>query len=110
MASGEMTAAEFEHFLRTVFGNLASASLDGAVHFICMDWRHMGEVTKAAGGIYSELKNLCVWNKNNGGMGSFYRSKHELVFVYKVGTAPHLNTVELGKHGRYRQTCGITPV
>ena len=102
MASGEMTSAEFEHFLKTVFGNLASASIDGAVHFICMDWRHLGEVMNAADGIYSELKNLCVWNKNNGGMGSFYRSKHELVFVYKVGTAPHLNTVELGKHGRYR--------
>ena len=102
MASGEMTSAEFEHFLKTVFGNLASASIDGAVHFICMDWRHLGEVMNAAGGVYSELKNLCVWNKNNGGMGSFYRSKHELVFVYKVGTAPHLNTVELGKHGRYR--------
>jgi len=102
MASGEMTSAEFEHFLRTVFGNLAAASIDGAVHFICMDWRHLGEVMKAASETYSELKNLCVWNKNNGGMGSFYRSKHELVFVYKVGTAPHVNTVELGKHGRYR--------
>jgi DNA modification methylase len=102
MASGEMTSAEFERFLNTVFSNLASASIEGALHFICMDWRHLGEVTKAAGGIYSELKNLCVWNKNNGGMGSFYRSKHELVFVYKVGTAPHLNMVELGKHGRYR--------
>jgi DNA modification methylase len=102
MASGEMTSAEFEHFLKTVFANLAAASIDGAVHFICMDWRHLGEVTNAASGIYSELKNLCVWNKNNGGMGSLYRSKHELVFVYKVGTAPHVNTVELGKHGRYR--------
>lgn len=102
MASGEMTSAEFEHFLKTVFANLAAASIDGAVHFICMDWRHLGEVMNAASGIYSELKNLCVWNKNNGGMGSLYRSKHELVFVYKVGTAPHVNTVELGKHGRYR--------
>jgi DNA modification methylase len=102
MASGEMTAAEFEHFLKSVFKNLASASVDGALHFICMDWRHMAEVMSAASGIYSELKNLCVWNKNNGGMGSLYRSKHELVFVYKAGTAPHLNTIELGKHGRYR--------
>jgi DNA modification methylase len=72
------------------------------LHFICMDWRHMAEVMSAASGVYSELKNLCVWNKNNGGMGSLYRSKHELVFVYKAGTAPHLNTIELGKHGRYR--------
>jgi DNA modification methylase len=102
MASGEMSPAEFEHFLKTAFANMAEVSVDGAVHFICMDWRHLGEVMGAAQGIYSELKNLCVWNKNNGGMGSFYRSKHELVFVYKVGTDPHVNTVELGAHGRYR--------
>ncbi|PJG55647.1 DNA methylase N-4 [Bradyrhizobium forestalis] len=102
MASGEMSSAEFAAFLAMVFGNMAEASVDGAIHFICMDWRHMDEVLKAAGGVYSELKNLCVWNKSNGGMGSFYRSKHELVFVYKVGQGPHVNTIELGKHGRYR--------
>lgn len=102
MASGEMSTAEFAGFLRTIFGNMADVSFDGAIHYICMDWRHMGEMLQAAHGLYSELKNLCVWNKNNGGMGSFYRSKHELVFAYKVGTAPHLNTIELGKHGRYR--------
>lgn len=102
MASGEMTPAEFEAFLRTIFRNMADVSLDGAIHFICMDWRHMAEVLAAGRGPYSALKNLCVWNKNNGGMGSFYRSKHELVFVYKVGTAAHVNTVELGRSGRYR--------
>jgi DNA modification methylase len=102
MASGEMSPAEFEQFLKTVFANMAEVSVNGAVHFICMDWRHLAEVMGAAQGIYSGLKNLCVWNKNNGGMGSFYRSKHELVFVYKVGTDPHVNTVELGTHGRYR--------
>lgn len=102
MASGEMSQAEFEQFLKTVFANMAEVSVNGAVHFICMDWRHLAEVMGAAQGIYSGLKNLCVWNKNNGGMGSFYRSKHELVFVYKVGTDPHVNTVELGTHGRYR--------
>ena len=102
MASGEMSAAEFEQFLKTAFANMAEVSVNGAVHFICMDWRHLAEVMGAAQGIYSGLKNLCVWNKNNGGMGSFYRSKHELVFVYKVGTDPHVNTVELGTHGRYR--------
>jgi DNA modification methylase len=102
MASGEMTPAEFQQFLRTVFANMTEVSLSGAVHFICMDWRHMAEVMGAAQGIYTGLKNLCVWNKNNGGMGSFYRSKHELVFVYKVGTDPHVNTIELGKNGRYR--------
>ena len=102
MASGEMTPAEFEAFLARIFSNMADVSVDGAIHFHCMDWRHMGEVLAAAKGPYSELKNLCIWNKTNGGMGSFYRSKHELVFVYKVGTAPHINTIELGKNGRYR--------
>jgi DNA modification methylase len=102
MASGEMTPAEFQQFLKTVFANMTEVSLNGAVHFICMDWRHMAEVMGAAHGIYTGLKNLCVWNKNNGGMGSLYRSKHELVFVYKVGTDPHVNTIELGKNGRYR--------
>ncbi|MCP1837124.1 DNA modification methylase [Bradyrhizobium sp. USDA 4524] len=102
MACGEMSPSEFRGFLANVFGNLAAFSVDGAIHFICMDWRHLDEILGAASGIYSELKNLCVWNKSNGGMGSFYRSKHELVFAYKVGTAPHLNTIELGRHGRYR--------
>ena len=102
MASGEMTSAEFQEFLKTTFANMAEVSINGAIHFICMDWRHMSEMMSAASGIYSGLKNLCVWNKNNGGMGSFYRSKHELVFVYKVGADPHVNTVELGKNGRYR--------
>jgi DNA modification methylase len=67
-----------------------------------MDWRHMGELLTAANGPYSELKNLCVWNKDNGGMGSLYRSKHELVFVYKKGRGPHVNNVELGRNGRNR--------
>lgn len=102
MASGEMSSAEFAGFLAVVFGNMAQASLDGAIHFICMDWRHLDEVLNAAAGNYAELKNLCVWNKSNGGMGSFYRSKHELVFVYKVGQTAHVNTIDLGKHGRYR--------
>lgn len=102
MASGEMTEPEFAGFLETAFRNMAAASLDGAIHFICMDWRHLAEVLAAGKPVYSGLKNLCVWNKTNGGMGSFYRSKHELVFVFKVGEAPHTNTVELGKNGRYR--------
>ena len=102
MASGEMTEAEFTGFLKTVFGHLAGHSADGAIQFIFMDWRHMGQVLDAARGVYSEFKNLCVWNKSNGGMGSLYRSKHELVFVFKNGTAQHINNVELGKHGRYR--------
>ena len=102
MASGEMSEVQFTAFLETVFSHLAPYSLDGSLHFICMDWRHVFELMSAARGVYSELKNLCVWNKTNGGMGSLYRSKHELVFVYKNGTAPHINNVELGRHGRYR--------
>jgi len=102
MASGEMSSTEFTDFLTTVFGHLAAFSANGAIHFQCMDWRHMGEILAAGGAAYTELKNLCVWAKTNGGMGSFYRSAHELVFVFKSGTAPHINNVELGKHGRYR--------
>jgi hypothetical protein len=102
MASGEMTRAEFSSFLTTVFRNAANASINGAIHFICMDWRHIEEVIQSGKPLYSELKNVCVWNKDNGGMGSFYRSKHELVFVFKVGSGPHVNTIELGRSGRYR--------
>jgi DNA modification methylase len=102
MATGEMSEAEFAGFLTVVFANLADAAIDGAIHFIAMDWRHMAEVLAAASDTYAELKNLCVWSKTNGGMGSLYRSQHELFFVFKSGTAPHINNVELGKHGRYR--------
>ncbi|WP_166300799.1 site-specific DNA-methyltransferase [Bradyrhizobium sp. 2S1] len=102
MASGEMSEAEFTAFLNTVFVHLAAFATDGAIHFICMDWRHLREVSAAAATAYTELKNLCVWAKNNGGMGSLYRSQHELIFVFKSGTSSHINNVELGKHGRYR--------
>lgn len=102
MASGEMSQAEFTAFLRSVFGQLAAHSIDGAIHYVCMDWRHMTEVLAAGGEVYSELKNLCVWAKTNGGMGSLYRSQHEFVFVFKAGTAAHINNVELGKFGRNR--------
>ena len=102
IASGEMTEREFANFSQLIFRNMSEASVEGAIHFICMDWRHVGEIISAGKLVYSTLKNLCVWNKTNGGMGSFYRSKHELIFVFKVGNAPHINTIELGKSGRYR--------
>lgn len=102
MASGEMTSDEFNQFLAKTFQNLVQNSIDGSIHFICMDWRHMKEVLKAGEATYSELKNLIVWAKDNGGMGTFYRSRHELVFAFKNGVAPHINTFELGQHGRYR--------
>ena len=101
MASGEMTSAEFTKFLTTTFDRLKAFSTDGSIHFICMDWRHIQEVL-AASASYSELKNLCVWAKTNAGMGSLYRSQHELVFVFKSGKAPHINNVELGLFGRIR--------
>ena len=102
MASGEMTEAAFTSFLETAFGHLASCSADGSIHFICMDWRHMPEILAAGEAAYAELKNLIVWVKDNGGMGTFYRSRHELIFAFKRGTAPHTNSFELGQHGRYR--------
>ena len=102
MASGEMSEAEFRSFLADTLGACARVSRDGAVHFVCMDWRHMDDVTASVTGVYDELLNICVWNKSNAGMGSLYRSKHEMVFVYRVGETPHLNNVELGKHGRNR--------
>ncbi|WP_339085466.1 DNA methyltransferase [Hyphomicrobium sp. ghe19] len=102
VASGEMSPAEFTEFLEVALGNLASVSSDGSLHYVCMDWRHLGELTAAGNRVYAELKNLCVWNKTNGGMGSFYRSKHELVFVYKLGRASNTNNIELGRFGRYR--------
>ncbi len=102
MASGEMSKQTFTEFLRTAFENLAEYSVEGSIHFHCMDFRHMQEILDAGFSVYSELKNLCIWDKGTGGMGSLYRSQHELVFVFKNGTALHINNVELGVHGRYR--------
>ena len=102
MASGEMSDAEFTEFLKQAFEVLVAFSVDGSIHFICMDWRHVMEVQTAAKGLYTELKNIIVWVKDNGGMGTFYRSRHEMIFAFKNGTVPHINTFELGQHGRYR--------
>lgn len=102
MASGEMTPDEFTTFLETAFKHLAAFSVNGSIHFICMDWRHVREISNAAIDIYDEMKNVCIWAKTNAGMGSLYRSQHELVFVFKNGTAPHINNVELGRFGRNR--------
>jgi DNA modification methylase len=101
-ASGEMSEAQFTAFLTEALGAMARRCRDGAIAYVCMDWRHMRELLRAGHAVFSELKNLCVWNKTNGGMGAFYRSKHELVFVWKVGTAPHTNNFGLGDTGRYR--------
>ncbi|HYH44781.1 MAG TPA: DNA methyltransferase, partial [Thermoanaerobaculia bacterium] len=109
MASGEMDAAEFTAFLRQALDLLARHCRDGSLHFVCMDWRHIQELLAAAGEAYSELKNLCVWAKHNAGMGSLYRSQHELVFVFKAGRGAHRNNVELGRHGRHRSNLWSYP-
>ena len=102
MGCGEMSETEFVSFLESVFRRLALNTSDGSIHDVCMDWRHMSEMLAAGRNIYTELKNVCVWNKSNAGMGSFYRSKHELIFVWKNGTESHINNFELGQHGRTR--------
>lgn len=102
MASGEMTRGEFTEFLTTALQNLAAHTVDGAILMVCMDWRHLLELQMAGESIGLTLKNLCVWNKKNGGQGSFYRSQHELVFVFKKGSAPHMNNFGLGENGRNR--------
>lgn len=109
MASGEMTAQEFTTFRTMSLGNMARHSKPGSVHFVCMDFRHMKELLTAGSQVFDSLLNLCVWNKNNGGMGSLYRSQHELIFVYKYGKATHENNIMLGKWGRNRTNIWAYP-
>jgi DNA modification methylase len=102
MASGEMSPCQFVSFLVTICQMLVRFSVSGSVHFICMDWRHIGEVIAASKEVYDSLLNMCVWVKSNGGMGSLYRSQHELVFVFRNGKGKHRNNVQLGRYGRNR--------
>lgn len=102
MASGEMSEEQYCRFLRAALEHATRCSVDGAIHYVFMDWRHVRDLYAATVGLYHQQKNLCIWNKTNGGMGSFYRSKHELVFVFKVGKGRHINNFGLGEHGRYR--------
>lgn len=102
MAAGEMPATEYQELLRSSLKAMVRVSRSGAVHFIFIDWRHIQELQRAIAGLYSEFLNLCVWNKSNAGMGSLYRSKHELVLVQKVGSAAHTNNIQLGRNGRHR--------
>ena len=102
MGVGEMSSAEFKAFLQQTVGPAADRCCDGAIAFVCMDWRHAEELLAAGRTVFTELKNVCVWNKTNAGMGTFYRSKHELVFVFKKGTGPHVNSFGLGETGRPR--------
>ena len=109
MASGEMSEGEFERFLLTCFRHLCAFSRAGSVHFICIDWRHLREFLGAGAETYGSLSNLCVWVKSNGGMGSLYRSRHELIGVYKNGKASHRNNVQLGRYGRNRTNVWTYP-
>ena len=102
MASGEMDRPEFTAFLGEAFRNLAVFSVDGAIHFVCMDWRHVEELLAAGREAYDEIKNICVWVKDNAGMGSFYRSRHEFIAVFKHGRQGHRNNIQLGQFGRNR--------
>lgn len=102
MASGEMSRSEFIEFLTRICLHLKRFSQPGAISFTCMDWRHSGEMLEAGSEIYSELKNICVWVKHNAGMGSFYRSQHELIFVFKTRSRSHQNNIQLGRHGGHR--------
>lgn len=101
-ASGEMSETQFTKFLELSLGAMAAVMRDGAIAYVCMDWRHMGELLTAGRATFTELKNLVVSNKTNGGMGAFYRSKHEFIFVFKQGSAPHTNSFGLGETGRHR--------
>jgi DNA modification methylase len=109
MASGEMDEAEFTEFLTGACRLLALHSTDGSLHYLCMDWRHLGELLAAGRKVYSQLANICIWVKHNAGMGSLYRSQHELVFVFKSGRSRHRNNVELGRHGRNRSNVWTYP-
>jgi hypothetical protein len=102
MASGEMSSSDFVEFLTSTLSAAALFSRDGGLHYICIDWRHVRELLEAGECVYGETLNLAVWVKTNAGQGSFYRSQHELVAVFRVGDASHLNNIELGRHGRNR--------
>lgn len=102
MASGEMTPEQFTAFLNQALAQMAAVCQPGAIQFVFMDWRHTRELLDAAQPLFGGPRQLCVWAKDNAGMGSFYRSQHELVYVFKKGDAPHINNFELGQHGRYR--------
>ena len=102
VASGELPPEQYVKFLTDCFAVIARHSVDGSIHYICIDWRHQRELLKAGAQVYAELKNLVVWVKTNAGQGSFYRSQHELILVFKNGDAAHINNFELGQHGRTR--------
>jgi DNA modification methylase len=109
MATGEMSRAEFRTFLTQITGHLACHSRDGSLHYLFIDWRHVEELLAAGRASYTSLENLCVWTKTNAGLGSLYRSQHELIPIFKKGDAAHRNNVQLGTFGRNRTNVWIYP-
>lgn len=109
MASGEMNSSQFTEFLRKAFELAVAFSSDRSVHHVFMDWRHMREILDAGNSVYDTCLALCIWVKTNAGMGSLYRSRHELVFVFRNGKDSHVNNVELGRHGRHRSNVWTYP-
>jgi DNA modification methylase len=107
--AGEMSEAEFRAFLARAIALIVACCVDGAIAFVCIDWRHVGDLLAAANGSFTELKNICVWAKTSPGKGGFYRSQHELVAVFKKGKAPHRNNIHLGEHGRFRSNLWTYP-
>jgi DNA modification methylase len=101
-ASGEMPPSQYRKFLSQTLANGVRVSVEGAVHFVCIDWRHVSDLIDVGRKLYGAMLNLVVWNKSNAGQGSFYRSQHELIGVFRVGDPPHRNNVELGRFGRNR--------
>ena len=108
-ASGEMSSCQFTEFLTSAFYALANFCQNGAIVYACIDWRHLPEILAAGDAVFTEHKNICVWSKTNAGMGTFYRSQHEMVTVWKVGDAPHINNFGLGDKGRYRTNVWTYP-
>ena len=108
-ASGEMTTAQYVTFLEQALANAAWATAEGSVHYVCSDWRHFTDLGVAARSVYGAMLNVCIWAKTNAGQGSFYRSQHELIGVFRVGDQPHQNNVELGRHGRNRSNLWSYP-
>jgi DNA modification methylase len=109
-ASGEMDEQQFIAFLSTTLGNAARVSRGGALHYVCMDWRHTFELISASRSVYGrEMLNLCVWNKTNPGQGSFYRSQYEHVGIFRVGLTSHQNNIQLGARGRNRSNVWTYP-
>lgn len=102
MASGEMSKTEFRAFLTTALSQARDVSRDGSLHYVFADWRMIGLLTALGEDLFSSLMNIAVWAKSNSGMGSFYRSQHEMVAIFKNGTAPHVNNIQLGRMGRHR--------